>query len=132
MRSTLIAMIAALALVGGALLYSQNSPSLRGGAPALKGDNVRIEDGKQIVELTAKGGYFPGRSVAKAGIPTVLRFQTNGTFDCSAAIRIPSMNVSTFLPRSGSTDIDLGTPTPSTLHGTCAMGMYSFEIDFGS
>ncbi len=93
-------------------------------------DNSIKTTGTQIIEITAKGGYTPRKSVAKAGIPTVLRFNTNGTFDCSSSVRIPSMNITKFLPQSGSTDIDLGVQPVGTLTGTCGMGMYSFEIQF--
>lgn len=95
-------------------------------------NNVTLIDGKQIIDLTAKGGYTPRKSTAKAGIPTVLRVNTNGTFDCSSAIRIPSMGISRNLPQSGVTDIDLGSPKIGVLTGTCGMGMYPFEINFQS
>jgi plastocyanin domain-containing protein len=93
-------------------------------------NNVSIVDGKQIIEINAKGGYTPRKSIAKAGIPTVLRFNTNGTFDCSSSVRIPSMNIFKSLPQSGSTDIDLNTQPAGTLNGSCGMGMYPFEITF--
>ena len=95
-------------------------------------NNVRIIDGKQIIEIRAKGGYQPRQSLAKAGLPTILRFDTNGTFDCSSSVRIPSLNISQILPQSGSTDIDIGNPKTATLYGTCGMGMYPFEVDFQS
>ncbi len=91
-----------------------------------------IVDGKQVVEIRAKGGYTPRRSIAKAGVPTILRFSTNGTFDCSSSIRIPSLNISKNLPASGVTDIDVGSAKIGMLQGTCGMGMYPFEIDFQS
>lgn len=95
-------------------------------------NNVSIVDGKQIIELTAKAGYSPKRSVAKAGIPTILKVDTNGTFDCSSAIRIPSLKLSKNLPTTGETNIDLGQPQAGLFTGTCAMGMYPFEIEFKS
>ncbi len=93
-------------------------------------NNVAIVDGKQIIDLTAKGGYLPRKSTAKAGIPTILRVNTNGTFDCSSTVRIPSMDIAQNLSQSGVTDIDLGNPKAGLLNGTCGMGMYPFEIDF--
>lgn len=92
--------------------------------------NVSVVNGKQIIEIHAKGGYTPRVSTAKAGIPTILRFDTNGTFDCSASVRIPSMNITQVLPNSGLTDIDLGSQKVGGLQGTCGMGMYPFEIRF--
>lgn len=107
---------------------------LKGGdsAKVANADNVTIVDGVQIIEIRAKGGFHPRQSTAKAGIPTVLRFDTNGTFDCSSVVRVPSMDISQNLPQSGTTDIDLGTQEVSTLQGTCGMGMYPFEVEFKS
>lgn len=101
-------------------------------AMGVKADNVSVVDGIQIIEIQAKGGYQPRMSVAKQGLPTVIRFNTSGTFDCSSSVRIPSMNISRILPQSGITDIDIGSPQVATLKGTCGMGMYPFEVDFKS
>ncbi len=92
------------------------------------GNNVTRVDGKQIIEIQAKGGYLPRVTTAQSGIPTTLRINTSGTFDCSSAIRIPSLKVSKNLPATGVTDIDLGTLAPGKIAGNCSMGMYPFEI----
>lgn len=95
------------------------------------GNNVSIVDGIQIVEIKAKGGYSPRKSVAKAGVPTILRMKTSGTFDCSGALVIPSINYQENLPMSGTTDITLPAQTAGkSIQGFCAMGMYNFEVDF--
>lgn len=129
MKSTVISIIAAAVLIGGAVMLTGSSNSTGQGVQA---NNVTIVDGKQIIEIQAKGGYQPRKSIAKAGIPTILRFNTNGTFDCSASIRIPSMNISQGLPQTGSTDIDIGSPQVALLQGTCGMGMNPFEVEFKS
>lgn len=95
-------------------------------------NNATVVDGKQIITINAKGGYEPRKSIAKSGMPTIIRFDTNGTFDCSSAVSIPSMNISKTLPQTGSTDIDIGTGQLGTLQGTCGMGMYPFEVEFQS
>jgi len=92
--------------------------------------NVSVTDGIQTVELQTKGGYSPQKSVAQAGIPTIIRFDTNNTFDCSLSVRIPSKNINKFLPETGSTDIDIGVQPVGLFRGSCGMGMYPFEIDF--
>lgn len=129
MKLTIISIIIAGVLIGGAIILTRGGSKADDTVPA---NNVTIVDGKQIIELKAKGGYSPRISIAKAGIPTILRFNTNGTFDCSSSIRIPSMNISKALPQTGSTDVDLGTPTVANLQGTCGMGMYPFEVKFQS
>ena len=98
--------------------------------PTAPKNNVTIENGKQIIEVIAKGGYTPEKSIAKAGMSTVLRMVTDGTFDCSSSVRIPDLGISKGLPQTGTTDIDLGTPKAGVLHGSCGMGMYPFEVDF--
>ncbi len=128
---TTIAIIISVLMIGGAILFINKGSSSTVPITQEKNiQNVSIVDGKQIIEIKAKGGYTPRASVAKANIPTILRFDTNGTFDCSSSVRIPSLNISKILPNSGTTDIDLGNPNLGTLQGTCGMGMYPFEINF--
>ena len=93
-------------------------------------NNVSIVDGKQIIEIRAKGGYTPRESIAQKGIPTILKINTSGTFDCSSSIRIPSLNIFKSLPQTGTTDIDLGINQVGVIQGSCGMGMYPFEIQF--
>jgi len=92
--------------------------------------NVSVVDGFQIIELQVKGGYSPRKSVAQAGIPTIIRFNTSSTFDCSLSVRIPSINFNKILPQTGSTDVDIKTPSVGLFRGSCGMGMYPFEVDF--
>ena len=128
MKFTIISILIAVALVGGALMLSRSTDE--GNFDA--GSNVTLVDGKQIINLRAKGGFTPLSSTAKAGVPTILKVNTRGTFDCSSVLRIPSMNVFQNLPPSGTTEINLGSPKVGLLQGTCGMGMYPFEINFQS
>lgn len=133
---TSTAIIITLVLIGGGYFLlrdkSQTTTSNSLNYTPASVQNVSIEDGKQIIKISAKAGYQPRKSIAKAGVPTVIRFDTNGTFDCSSSVRIPSINISKSLPQTGSTDIDIGTQQVATLQGTCGMGMYPFEIEFQS
>lgn len=117
----------AFALIVGVLILTKSNS----GSPNIgEVNNVNIVEGTQIIEITAKGGYSPRKSVAKAGVPTILRFETSGTFDCSSSVIIPSLNIAKQLAFSGQTDIDLGMPALGNVKGSCGMGMYPFEIDF--
>lgn len=139
MKANIIASIIAVAIIGGAYFFVDGTTSsgstntnskvaqVENTAPV---HNVNIVNGKQIIEIKAKGGYQPRKSIAKAGIPTILRFDTSGTFDCSSSVRIPIMGISKALPQTGTTDIEIGIPQAITLQGTCGMGMYPFEINF--
>ena len=89
------------------------------------------EDGKQVINLTAKGGYSPGIITAQADKESVLKVKTTNTFDCSSALTIPSLNVNKNLPANGETLINLPIQAAGTeLKGTCSMGMYNFTIKF--
>ena len=129
MKYIVISIIIALLLIGGVIILGQNSSGQTENVPA---NNVSMVSGKQIIEIRAKGGYQPRVSTAKAGVPTVLRFDTNGTFDCSASVRIPSLGIGKLLPQTGTTDIELGVVGAGTLQGMCGMGMYPFEVIFQS
>ncbi len=129
MKSTLLSIIIAGLFIVGAIYIGKNQPAIPNNRVE-NINNVSIIDGKQIVEISAHGGYYPIKSIAKAGIPTTLRIYTDGTFDCSASVRIPSLKVAQFLPQTGKTDIDLGIQKVGILDGTCGMGMYRFNIEF--
>lgn len=134
---TVIALIIGSMIIGFTyfiMTYELDTDTNRGNpSPAGKEatqDNVVMENGKQVINLSAKGGYQPRISIAKAGIPTILRVTTNNTFDCSSAIRIPSLKIAQNLTYSGVIDFDLGSPEPGALDGMCSMGMYYFQIQF--
>lgn len=127
MKTTIISIFVTILLVGGMIMLNKKPSETEDITPA---NNVTMEDGKQIIEINAKGGYSPKSSIAQANVPTILRFKTEGTFDCSSAISIPSMKITKNLPNSGTTDIDLGTREIGMLQGTCGMGMYPFEVEF--
>lgn len=129
MKSIITSILIAMVLIGGAFIFSKGSPRSTNKNTASV-NNVTIENGTQIIEIKARGGYTPRTSIAKAGLPTILRFNTNSTFDCSSSVRIPSLNISKSLPLSGLTDIELPSSSVGTLKGTCGMGMYPFEVVF--
>lgn len=124
-----IAILISVILIGGSMFFTKNN--FLKTSQVLNDEivnNVSIVDGTQIVVIRAKGGYLPKVSNVKADIPTILRFDTSGTFDCSSSVRIPSMNISEILPNTGTKDINLGSLKAGTINGTCGMGMYNFQI----
>jgi plastocyanin domain-containing protein len=123
-------LVAVTLLVGG---YLAKQLFFQGGSSTQVSEeknvrNVTESEGKQYIDIQAKGGYAPRVSIAKAGMPTILRLRTESTFDCSSQVRIPSLNVSQSLSPFGVTEVDLGVLKPGVLQGACSMGMYSFEI----
>ncbi len=124
-KAIYISIIFILVLIWGAIFLSKgnNNPG--------NINNVSVVDGEQIIEINAKGGYSPRITAAKAGIPTVIKMKTSGSFDCSSALVIPSLNYRNNLSPSDETLIDVPAQKPGAkLQGLCAMGMYSFSIEF--
>ena len=130
MKSTVVSIIIAAVLIGGTIMLvggDKNSNNIG----AQNGANVSVVDGKQIVTINAKGSYSPKVTIAKAGMPTVIKMHTQGTFDCTASLTIPSLGYQKNLPPSGETLIDVpAQKTGATVRGLCGMGMYNFSINF--
>ncbi len=129
-KTTAIPILVAVILIGGAIMFSSGGKDSNTNTSSAT-NNVTIVDGKQIITISAKGGYSPMVTTAKAGIPTVLKIDTQGTFDCSSALSIPSLDYRSNLPPSGETAIDVPPQKAgTTIRGLCAMGMYNFSINF--
>lgn len=93
--------------------------------------NVEIRDDIQYITISAKNGYSPKTSSAKADIPTKLIVKTGGTFDCSASFVIKQLSFHKILQPTGEEIIDVGTfKSGEKLRGTCSMGMYNFIVSF--
>lgn len=92
---------------------------------------VSVEGGVQVITIAAKGGFSPQHIVAQSGLPTELHVITNGTYDCSSTLVIPSLAYDNTLQPTGTEIISLS-PEQATgiLNGTCGMGMYSFDVAF--
>jgi Cu+-exporting ATPase len=118
-----LAILLATVLIGGALIYRS------GGQPATL---ATIDaSGRQIIDITARGGYSPRLISAKAGIATTIRVTTKETYDCSASLVIPKLKYEKFLSSSGTEEIVVpAEKATGTLNGLCGMGMYSFKINF--
>lgn len=95
------------------------------------GKNVSTENGEQILEVTAKGGYSPTTINAKSNAVTILRIKTENTFDCSSSLVIPKIGIRKNLPANGTTDINIPPQEKgTTIAAACSMGMYRFNINF--
>lgn len=129
MKQIVISMLIAGVLIGGAMwLAAPKSDWDPNQGPT---ENVSVVEGIQYVDIKAKGGYLPRISYAQSGIPTVLRVQTNNTFDCSSALVIPSLKYRGNLAPSGVEEIELPPQEKGSSHkGLCSMGMYGFEVRF--
>lgn len=126
---SLIATITIL-IVGAIILFGNNKSSVNSTDIQSTSANNNDNLGTQIIEMTAKNGFNPNKFTIKAGKKTILRITTNGTYDCSSSIRIPSLSISKFLDPTGTADIEISAQTSGTeIDGTCGMGMYPFKIN---
>lgn len=131
MNKLILGSILFTVLIGGIIVWLVQRPGVPSPAVPSSATNVAMVDGKQVIQVRAKGGYAPRTTLATANVPTTLQMQTNGTFDCSSALAIPSLGIRTSLPASGTTPIDIPPQKPgTTLQGICAMGMYRFSVTF--
>jgi plastocyanin domain-containing protein len=129
MKETILSLLFALLLIGTSVIFKTGS--VQDDISDNDINNVSIVDGKQIIEISAKGGYSPRQSTAKSGVPTVIRVSTSGTFDCSSAIMLPAIGYRSNLPPSGTVDIEVPPQKAGdTLQGLCSMGMYNFLVKF--
>src|SRR3989344_4600811 len=125
MKSTVISILVASALIAGAFMFATRSPEIA------TVENVYVGHGTQFIDITAKGKYLPHLTAAKADKPAVLRMQTNGRLYSTAALPIPAVGYRSMLPPSGVTEIEIPPQkSGTTLRGVCAMGMYNFEVQF--
>lgn len=122
----ILSVLVAALVIGGAVVFSQKPD---GSGQVVQ--NVSMEGEKQVIEIDAKGGYSPKLTTAKAGVPTVLRLKTNGTYDCSSAVTIPSIGFRKNLDATGVTEVEVPAHiAQGTLEGVCSMGMYNFSVRF--
>lgn len=123
----ILALVAALAYA----LFAKSSGSKPTAVQGNLGPGVVVENGTQVILISAKGGYSPRSVTAKAGVPTVLRVKTENTYDCSIALNVPKLKFRQVLQPTGTVDIPVSaSQAQGTLQGVCSMGMYSFAVNF--
>lgn len=127
LKNFALVLVIAILLVGGIILFSKKGSTSNEGTS----ESVSMSGETQIIDLIAKGGYSPAVIIAAADKETILRVNTNNTFDCSSALSIPKLGIQKNLPLTGKTEIALGIQKAgSEIEGTCIMGMYNFKIKF--
>ena len=126
----IILAVLAIAATGAIIVFNGNKSSTTNDSNEPI-NNVTIVNGKQVITINAKGGYYPRVTTAKADMTTIIKMNTQNTFDCSSSLTIPMLGYRTNLEPSGETTIDvLPQKAGTSLRGLCGMGMYSFTINF--
>ncbi len=130
MKTINVIIITVILFTGAVIALNKFSPH-QSATSDVQVNNVSIVNGVQVITITAKGGYSPRISNAKAHIPTIIRMQTNNDFDCSSSVSIAAIGFRLVLKSSGTTDIPVPAQNPGTvIQGLCGMGMYNFTINF--
>ncbi len=125
MKQAIIGILLTVTIIVGVVVLT------RDGASDGVVKSADVTNGTQVINITAKGGYSPRQTKARANMPAVLKMKTQGTFDCSSTLNIPALNYQETLPASGETTINIpAQKTGTTIEGFCSMGMYYFEIQF--
>ena len=113
--------------IGAALIFVYKAGS--SSEPNQSAPSTKVENGVQIVDLVAKGGYSPRIIQVQPNLPIKLKVETKNTFDCSSAFHIPSLKISKSLPPIGISEFDIPALTPGqSLEGNCSMYMYRFTL----
>ncbi len=98
---------------------------------AFSNSTVEFIEGMQTIKIKAGLGYSPNKIQAQANIPSELQIETDNTYDCTAFLNIPKLNIKEFLPPTGVTKIPLlGMSTGEELEGFCGSDTYKFVIKF--
>ncbi len=126
-KNILFALVIGAVIIAGAALYKSGTQSPETGGVVATIDAT----GKQIVDITARGGYSPRLVRAQAGRETIIRVSTKDTYDCSVSLVIPKLDYEKFLSPVGTEEIAIPAEKANgTINGLCSMGMYSFKIVF--
>lgn len=116
-------------LAGSPVAASRIAQTVGLGGPAPDTATVSIQDGKQLVVITAtSNSYHPNNVQIRAGIPTTLVIRSDQVHGCIRSFVIASRNEQRILPSTGDTKIDLGVLQPGRLDYACGMGMYTGAI----
>lgn len=125
--------LALSAVLLGGVVYTLTGGAVQTAVANSQSANVRTVNGVQTITITAKGGYSPETTLAKAGVPTQIIMKTNGTFDCSRGLFIEALNFRNILPETGEKVLTAGTSKAGeVIQGVCGMGMYRFKVEFSN
>ena len=88
-----------------------------------KAVGAQLEGGRQVIDITVRGGYSPNLVTVEAGKPVRLRFDRQENSDCSARVVFPDLRKSATLAAFGTTTLDLDIPSPGEYSWACGMNM---------
>lgn len=85
--------------------------------------HAKAEGGRQVVDITVKGGYSPNLVRVEAGTPVRLRFDRQDNSDRTSRVVFPDFRRSVSLAAFGTTTLDLDIDEPGEYSWACGMNM---------
>ncbi|MBI2778119.1 MAG: cupredoxin domain-containing protein [Chloroflexi bacterium] len=85
--------------------------------------------GRQVVEITVRGGYRPHVIRARAGVPLRIVFQRDDDDACSERVVFSAPRLDRRLAPAGMTTVDLPAQPAGEIRFTCGMGRYRGRIE---
>jgi hypothetical protein len=85
--------------------------------------------GRQVVEITVRGGYRPGAIRARAGMPLRIVFRREDDDICSERVVFSAPKLDRRLAPAGITTVDLPAQPAGEIRFTCGMGRYRGRIE---
>lgn len=86
--------------------------------------NIELVDGVQVARMRVSGlNYYPARFTVAAGVPVDWVIDGAGAAGCAQVIVAPAIDVTEYLPRTGSKTIAFTPRQTGTIFFSCPMGM---------
>ena len=85
--------------------------------------------GRQVVEITVRGGYRPDAIRARAGVPLRIVFRRDDDDACSERVVFSAPKLDRRLAPAGMTTVDLPAQPAGEIRFTCGMGRYRGRIE---
>lgn len=93
-------------------------------AAATENTNVKVVDGKQIVQMKVSGlSYTPHQFTVLQGVPVEWQIDGTEAQGCAQVITVPSLGITEYLPKQGIKTIQFTPQQPGAISFSCTMGM---------
>lgn len=124
--------IVALIIIAVGLSYVANTAELYGyrfiplQSDTFAGELAPIENGKQIVKMTARAtGYFPSEFIVRAGIPVEWQITGKEINGCQGTVQAPQVGVPLITLKEGENKLQFTPMQTGYVTFSCSMGMFS-------
>lgn len=107
-----------------AALYGYRLTSLQ--SDSFAGELAPIENGKQIVKMTARAaGYFPSEFIVRAGIPVEWQITGKEINGCQGTVQAPKVGVPLVVLKEGENKVEFTPVDKGYVTFSCSMGMFT-------